>query len=96
MELRGQNLPRRTTAVTAKPRDSHHAGTIQRMDSSPAESSDWDSLQQQVDDFLRRNRELLAEMDRRAAEREREMQLSLLRLEDARRTLRRAGILKPR
>jgi signal-transduction protein with cAMP-binding, CBS, and nucleotidyltransferase domain len=69
-------------------------GFVQRLVDPSAESAE--SLQQEVEDFLRRNRELLAEMDRRAAERQREMELSLVRIEDARRTLRRAGILKPR
>ena len=82
--------------MTASPRKSHHVGSIQRVPGSPAESTDAELLQQEVDDLLRRNRELLADMDRRAAERQREVELSLRRLEDARRTLRRAGILKPR
>jgi hypothetical protein len=69
-------------------------GFVQRLVDPSAESAE--SLQQEVEDFLRRNRELLADMDRRAAKRQREVEISLRRIEDARRTLRRAGILKPR
>jgi hypothetical protein len=72
----------------------HDAGTIRGVRGPSTDSKE--SLEQEVEDFLRRNRELLADMDRRAEERRREMEISLRRIEDARRTLRRAGILKSR
>jgi hypothetical protein len=86
--------------VTTNLPDGHDAGTIRRVGKPSVEPSESpespESLEQQVEDLLRRNRELLADMDRRAEERRREMEISLRRIEDARRTLRRAGILKPR
>lgn len=81
-------------AVTTNLPDGHDAGTIRRVGRPSVEPPD--SLEEQVEDLLRRNRELLADMDQRQAERRREMEISLRRIEDARRTLRRAGILKPR
>jgi hypothetical protein len=72
----------------------HLVGLIQRL--TAARPTDAESLQQEVEDLLRRTRKLLADMDQRQAERRREMEISLRRIEDARRTLRRAGILKSR